>query len=311
MPDGDKESNSPDKAGGIKPAILSGATWNKLLDKLLTITPKGDGETVNVSIGPGGSVISAEAGKGGASAAELPRRADSEAAPVILKGSTWNSILDYLESITPRGDGKTAAVKAGPGGSIISLLTEELFCPDFPFYFDITITGPKNKFPVTWLGQTWEESGETKAICGTGTQSASNQTWNAYGGFLIFRGSTTSQTGTFRSQQGRNHGMDMVVPTATTTLYPWFRIASYTHYTLDFGYYTFTGSGSGSSTLSFLGLVTDYTPPVGSSPYPWNGTENANRILPEMNGSVTTTEDLTISWEAVPDLPWDYDNPPT
>ena len=179
-------------------------------------------------------------------------------------------------------------------------------CPDFPFYFEITITG--GSFPLTWLGQTWGSSGETKAICGTGTQSASNQTWSAYTGTFNFGGSTTSQTGT-RSQQGRFHNIGMVLPTATTTFYPWVRQATYTHYTLDFGYYTFTGGTSASSTFSYQGRVTAYTPPVGSSPYPWNGTTNANRILPEMNGSVTTTAGRTISWVAVPDLPWEYPAP--
>lgn len=297
-----------------KISAISGTAWDDAIDYMQRITPRGDGETTFAEVTKYGTklkpISSPQENGGGASLESLPGKTE-RTGPSLVTGKAWNKMLDYLQMITPITEGDGIASKSLGEGFEISFPREELFCPDFPFYFDITITGPKNKFPVTWLGQTWEESGETKAICGTGTQSASNQTWGAYGGFLIFLGSTTSQTGTFRSQQGRNHGMAMVVPTATNTLYPWFRIASYTHYTLDFGYYTFTGSGSGSSTLSNLGLVTDYTPPVGSSPYPWNGTENANRILPEMNGSVTTTEDRTISWEAVPDLPWDYDNPPT
>ena len=297
-----------------KISAISGTAWDDAIDYMQRITPRGDGETTFAEVTKYGTklkpISSPQENGGGASLESLPGKTE-RIGPSLVTGKAWNKMLDYLQMITPITEGDGIASKSlGEGFEISFPPPEELFCPDFPFYFNITITGPSNTFPVTWLGQTWEESGETKAICGTGTQSANGQTWDAFvpSFGLNFGGSTTEVTGA-AAKQGRFHNIGMVLPTATTSYYPWRRQATYVHYTTDFGYYTTTRTTSASSTSSYQGLVTAYTPPVGSSPYPWNGTENANRILPEMNGSVTTTIDRTISWEAVPDTPWDYPAP--
>lgn len=57
----------------------------------------------------------------GESGSSLPPRAGDDSI-VILSTETWEALLLYIETITPRGDEKTAKVNPTATGSIISAM---------------------------------------------------------------------------------------------------------------------------------------------------------------------------------------------
>ena len=302
MPDGDKNSSSPANGAGIRPAILSGKTWNSLLDKIAKITPRGS-DSVSVKPSTSGSQIASGSG-GGELSTTLPSKVENDSAAVLISGSTWNNLLDYIESITPRG---SASIKCQetPTGSILSFITPTPTPPpvecEFDFYLNVTITG--GSYPFTWNGLTWTESGQTLAMCGTGTQSATRQSWQytapppgyytlpdqAY--FEAFSGITTAYQTAQKLELIFRKGANPSQFYLKLTL-------AYVNGLYISPYYSIPGYNK--STTSATGVASNLPASALGTIY--------NRLQSGMFGSLTTTGGRTITWQAAPDLPWDYDN---
>jgi len=302
MPDGDKNSSSPANGADIRPAILSGKTWNSLLDKIAKITPRGS-DSVSVKPSTSGSQIASGSG-GGELSTTLPSKVENDSAAVLISGSTWNNLLDYIESITPRG---SASIKCQetPTGSILSFITleAEVACDPGTFYVNVTVTG--GDYPFTFAGAEWTASGQTRAVCGSGSQGDSIvSTFYGYpiytfAGYQNWINSATTTGKVNLAVGGAGKGFVNPAIKLKKTNTP----SAFTFY-LQVGGFTFYGTPSTNLTTN---NVASYSP----APASLFSEATSSRLTPIMFGSVTLTSGRVISWSPVPDLPWDYDNPPT
>ena len=163
-------------------------------------------------------------------------------------------------------------------------------CPDFPFWFVVTVTG--GSFPFTWAGKTWSSSGQSLPVCGVGTQgdytvtpyyfSLPYQNWEAGGiGFGVSAATVSYAIG----------DIGLFGPTTS----PFSLFLSVRGLTWATGYYYSVTSTS----------INSYTPTKSAL---WNGLEPATvgRLSDAHSGSITTTAGRTISWTPSPSMPWDF-----
>jgi hypothetical protein len=290
---------------------ISGAEWNKTLDYIQRITPRGDGSTTYAKATKDGTSISAIDAEvddgGGALLDNMPGRVDFDG-KALVTGKEWNKLVDYLQMITPVTDGETATGKSISDGFELSFppLEEDVIvdaCDPGTFYVNVTVTG--GSFPFTFAGVEWTASGQTRAVCGSGSQGDSIvSTFYGYpiytfAGFQNWINSTTTTGKVLLDVGGAGKGyVDPLIKLKKTN--------TPSAFTFYFGVGGFTFYGTPVTYLN-TNNVASYSPAPASL---WSQA-TSSRLTPIMFGSVTLTSGRVISWAPVPDLPWDYDNPPT
>ena len=285
---------------------ISGTEWNKTLDYIQRITPRGDGSTTYAKATKDGtsiSAIDAEVDDGGGALLEnMPGRVDFDG-KALVTGKEWNKLVDYLQMITPVTDGETATGKSISEGFELSFppLEEDVVidaCDPGTFYVNVTVTG--GSFPFTFAGAEWTASGQTRAVCGSGSQGDSYTLYSIYtfAGFQNWINSTTTTGKVNLDVGGAGKGfVDPVIKLKKTNT-----PSAFTFY-LQVAGFTFYGTPSTNLTTT---NVASYSP----APASLFSQATSSRLTPIMFGSVTLTSGRVISWAPVPDLPWDYDNPP-
>lgn len=289
---------------------ITGAEWNDLLDYIQRMTPRGDGTTTYARTTKDGTRLEAIDSPlddgGGALLEDMPSRADFDGHNLVT-GDQWNKLLDYVQMITPVTDSETATSKSISDGMEIAFPPLDTGCvpggcTPGDFYLNVTITG--GTYPFEWLGVTWCASGQTHAVCGSGSQGDSivstfyGTPIYTFAGYQNWIGSNTT-TGTARLNVG-GAGKNFVNPKIKMS-----KTATPSPFLFDLAVGGFTFIGQTATTLNQSNL-SGYTPTPNSL---WSNA-TSSRLTPVMFGSVTLTSGRVISWAPVPDLPWDYDNPP-
>jgi len=299
-----------DETSSLGVKAITGKEWNDTIDYVQEMTPRGGGVTTYAETTKDGtkisSITSRKATGGGASLADLPDKSNFEGESLIA-GRDWNKLLDYLSQITPRSEGDTVSAKSISDGVEISFepIEEDVVdaCDPGTFYVNVTVTG--GSFPFTFAGVEWTASGQTRALCGSGSQGDSySSTFYGYpiytfAGYQNWINSTTT-TGKVDLAVG-GAGKNFVNPsiklkkTNTPSAFTFYlQVAGFTFY------------GTPTTNLTTVN-VSSYSP----APASLFSQATSSRLTPIMFGSVTLTSGRVISWSPVPDLPWDYDNPPT
>lgn len=304
------ESGGEESAKGTK--ALTGKEWNEVIDYAQRMTPRGDGQTTTARVTKDGTEIIAiedpNGDPGGASFSDLPEKAQHEG-HALLSGGSWNKLLDYLASITPKKDGRQIPDSDGPAITFPPIDDDIGTCTG-DFSFEVTVTG--GDYPFEWLGRTWDSSGQTRLVCGGGTQAQGQTTFGSgYYGYQNWEDTATgTPTGTLKFNNSYYDGIFPFTPSFSdedvtvkakksgsfSMLVRWERnaITGSTYYGSP-SYYNTTFTVENTSNLNAFSPAANAL--IDPADY---------KLFSAMNGSLTTTAGRTVAWTASPSFPWDY-----
>jgi len=289
---------------------ITGAEWNDLIDYLERVTPRGDGDTTYAEVTKDGTRIKGidtpVADGGGARLSDLPAKT-SHVGHALVKGEEWNKLLNYVQMVTPIADDETATGEAlGDGFRFSFPIADEEAppqCSPNSFYLNVTVTG--GTYPFDWLGATWTASGQTRGVCGAGTQT--DPIYSTFYGYPIytFAGDQDWSATQVNSDIGRMN-VGGAAMSFKNPLIEFRKLGTTSPFWLKVVAAGFTWGTAPSVTSINTSNIQSYNPTYLSL---WNNA-SISRINSAMFGSMTLTNGRVISWTPVPDLPWDYDNPP-